>query len=510
MSEDNWYFYFYDMIKGFDWFGDQDVIEFMCCEVLNVVYEFEYFGMLFDCNVDGMIYQCLFGGYIVNYGEKLVQCVCVVVDCIGYVLLYMLYQQNVEVKMQFFVEWMVFDLICDVDGDVFGVMVFEMEMGDVYIMEGKMMLFVMGGVGWIFVVLINVFINIGDGFGMVVCLGIVLQDMEFWQFYLIGVVGVGVLIIEGVCGEGGILCNVNGECFMECYVLMLKDLVLCDFVLCLMDQEIKEGCGVGLNKDYVLFDLLYIGVEMIMKCLLLICEIVLKFVNVDVIKELILVVLMIYYQMGGILINIYGQVVGMLCGYKDLVNGFYVVGECLCVFVYGVNCFGMNLLLDFVVFGCVVGNYIVEYVKNQKEYKLLLVDVGEFLLVCFVKFDKLMLGEYMQDVVNDICLMMQKYVGVFCMLELLKEGVDQMVGLKVCVENIYLKDKLKVFNIVCVEVFELENLIEVVCVMMVLVEVCKESCGVYVYSDYEYCDDENWLCYMLWYSEGDCFDYKLV
>ncbi len=265
MSEDNWHYHFYDTIKGSDWLGDQDAIEFMCREAPNAVYELEHMGMPFDRNADGTIYQRPFGGHTANYGEKPVQRACAAADRTGHALLHTLYQQNVAAKTQFFVEWMALDLIRDADGDVLGVTALEMETGDVYILEGKTTLFATGGAGRIFAASTNAFINTGDGLGMAARSGIALQDMEFWQFHPTGVAGAGVLITEGVRGEGGILRNSNGERFMERYAPTLKDLAPRDFVSRSMDQEIKEGRGVGPNKDHVLLDLSHIGAETIMK-----------------------------------------------------------------------------------------------------------------------------------------------------------------------------------------------------------------------------------------------------
>ncbi|MCH7862751.1 MAG: succinate dehydrogenase flavoprotein subunit [Proteobacteria bacterium] len=509
-TPDHWSWHMFDTVKGSDWLGDQDAIEFMCREAPNVVYELEHFGMPFDRNADGTIYQRPFGGHTANYGEKPVQRACAAADRTGHALLHTLYQQNVEAKTQFFVEWMALDLIRDAEGDVLGVTALEMETGDVYIMEGKTTLFATGGAGRIFAASTNAFINTGDGLGMAARSGIALQDMEFWQFHPTGVAGAGVLITEGVRGEGGILRNANGERFMERYAPTLKDLAPRDFVSRSMDQEIKEGRGVGPNKDHVLLDLSHIGAETIMKRLPSIREIALKFANVDAIKEPIPVVPTIHYQMGGIPTNIHGQVVGTSRGHKDPVNGFYAVGECSCVSVHGANRLGTNSLLDLVVFGRAAGNHIVEHVKNQKEHKPLPADAGEFSLARLAKLDKSSSGEYTQDVANDIRSTMQKHAGVFRTSELLKEGVDQMAGLKARVENIHLKDKSKVFNTARVEALELENLIEVARATMVSAEARKESRGAHAHSDYEHRDDENWLRHTLWYSDGDRLDYKPV
>ena len=510
MSEDNWHFHFYDTIKGSDWLGDQDAIEFMCREAPKVVYELEHFGMPFDRNPDGTIYQRPFGGHTANYGEKPVQRACAAADRTGHAMLHTLYQKNVEARTQFFVEWMALDLIRDDEGDVVGVTALEMETGDLHILQAKTVLLATGGAGRIFQASTNAFINTGDGLGMAARSGIPLQDMEFWQFHPTGVAGAGVLITEGVRGEGGILRNANGERFMERYAPTLKDLAPRDFVSRSMDQEIKEGRGVGPNKDHVLLDLSHIGAETIMKRLPSIREIALKFANVDAIKEPIPVVPTIHYQMGGIPTNIHGQVVGTSRGHKDPVNGFYAVGECSCVSVHGANRLGTNSLLDLVVFGRAAGNHIVEHVKNQKEHKPLPADAGEFSLARLAKLDKSTSGEYTQDVANDIRSTMQKHAGVFRTSELLKEGVDQMAGLKARVENIHLKDKSKVFNTARVEALELENLIEVARATMVSAEARKESRGAHAHSDYEHRDDENWLRHTLWYSEGDRLDYKPV
>ena len=255
MSEDNWHYHFYDTIKGSDWLGDQDAIEFMCREAPNVVYELEHFGMPFDRNPDGTIYQRPFGGHTANYGEKPVQRACAAADRTGHAMLHTLYQQNVKAKTNFFVEWMALDLIRDADGDVVGVTAIEMETGDLYILEAKTVLLATGGAGRIFAASTNAFINTGDGLGMAARAGIPLQDMEFWQFHPTGVAGAGVLLTEGCRGEGAILLNSNGERFMERYAPTLKDLAPRDFVSRSMDQEIKEGRGCGPNKDYVLLKL---------------------------------------------------------------------------------------------------------------------------------------------------------------------------------------------------------------------------------------------------------------
>ncbi|CAH2772026.1 MAG: Succinate dehydrogenase flavoprotein subunit (EC [uncultured Caballeronia sp.] len=508
MSEDNWHYHFYDTIKGSDWLGDQDAIEFMCREAPGAVYELEHMGMPFDRNADGTIYQRPFGGHTANYGEKPVQRACAAADRTGHALLHTLYQQNVAARTHFFVEWMALDLIRDADGDVLGVTAMEMETGDVHILEGKTTLFATGGAGRIFAASTNAFINTGDGLGMAARSGIALQDMEFWQFHPTGVAGAGVLITEGVRGEGGILRNSDGERFMERYAPTLKDLAPRDFVSRSMDQEIKEGRGVGPNKDHVLLDLSHIGAETIMKRLPSIREIAMKFANVDCIKEPIPVVPTIHYQMGGIPTNIHGQVVGTLKG--EPVNGFYAVGECSCVSVHGANRLGTNSLLDLVVFGRAAGNHIIKHALEMKEHKPLPAAAADAALERLAVLEKSSSGEYTQSIADDIRSTMQAHAGVFRTSKLLAEGVDKVKELSERVKHVHLKDKSKVFNTAKVEALELANLIEVARATMISVEARKESRGAHAHSDFEHRDDDNWMKHTLWFSEGDKLDYKPV
>ena len=358
MSEDNWYWHMFDTVKGSDYLGDQDAIEFMCREAPKVVYEMEHFGMPFDRNPDGTIYQRPFGGHTANFGEKPVQRACAAADRTGHAMLHTLYQRNVRAKTHFFVEWMAIDLIRNQQGDVLGVIALEMETGELAILEAKTTIFATGGAGRIWAASTNAFINTGDGMGMAARAGLPLEDMEFWQFHPTGVAGAGVLITEGVRGEGGILINSNGERFMERYAPTLKDLAPRDFVSRSMDQEIKEGRGCGPNKDHVLLDLRHIGADTIRKRLPSILEIGHKFANVDATKEPIPVVPTIHYQMGGIPTNIHGQVVAPKNGSQEVVNGLYAIGECACVSVHGANRLGTNSLLDLLVFGRAAGNHI--------------------------------------------------------------------------------------------------------------------------------------------------------
>ncbi|MDY3330920.1 MAG: succinate dehydrogenase flavoprotein subunit [Pelistega sp.] len=513
MSEDNWKWHMYDTVKGSDWLGDQDAIEFMCREAPNAVYELEHFGMPFDRNPNGTIYQRPFGGHTANFGEKPVQRACAAADRTGHALLHTLYQRNVAARTHFFVEWMALDLIRNDDGDVLGVTALEMETGDIYILEAKTTVLATGGAGRIWAASTNAFINTGDGLGMVARAGIPLQDMEFWQFHPTGVAGAGVLITEGVRGEGGILLNKDGERFMERYAPNLKDLAPRDFVSRSMDQEIKEGRGCGPDGSYVVLKLDHLGADVINKRLPSIREIAIKFGNVDPIKEPIPVVPTIHYQMGGIPANYHGQVLSWdnATQSNKVVNGLYAIGECAAVSVHGANRLGTNSLLDLVVFGRATGNHIVEsHPERQKAHKDLAVESVTKSLDRVNALETRASGEKVQDVGNAMRIAMQHHCGVFRTLDLLNKGVAKIDEIAEQAKNIYFKDKSKVFNMARQEALEIENMIEVARATIKSASQRTESRGAHALNDYPERDDVNWTKHTLWYSEDGRLEYKPV
>ncbi len=511
MGEDNWLWHMYDTVKGSDYLGDQDAIEFLCREAPQTVIELEHFGLPFDRNDDGTIYQRPFGGHSMNYGEKPVQRSCCAADRTGHAMLHALYQRNVRANTQFFVEWLALDLVRDAAGNVLGVTAMEMETGDIYLLQGRATLFATGGAGRIFSATTNAFINTGDGLGMAARAGIPLEDMEFWQFHPTGVAGAGVLITEGVRGEGGYLLNKNGERFMERYAPNMKDLASRDVVARAMATEIKEGRGAGKNGDYILLKLDHLGVETIEKRLPGIREIAKKFANVDPVKDPVPVVPTVHYQMGGIPTNYSGEVlVPGKNGPNTIVGGFYAAGECACASVHGANRLGTNSLTDLVVFGKAAGNSMIRYLKENPHHRDLPADAGEFTRSRLARLDSQKSGESVHQVANDMRRTMQLHCGVFRFPDLLTDGVTKIKEIAGRATRTGIQDKSKIFNTARVEALELDNLIEVARSSMVSAEARKESRGAHDRADFPDRNDKQWLKHTLWFKDGDRLDYKPV
>jgi succinate dehydrogenase / fumarate reductase flavoprotein subunit len=511
-EEDNWHWHMYDTVKGSDYLGDQDAIEFMCRKANEVVIELEHYGMPFDRLANGRIYQRPFGGHTSNYGERPVKRACAAADRTGHAMLHTLYQRNVRARTQFFVEWMALDLIRASSGEVLGVIALEMETGEVMILQSKATLLATGGAGRIYSASTNAFINTGDGLGMAARAGIPLEDMEFWQFHPTGVAGAGVLITEGVRGEGGFLLNKNGERFMERYAPTVKDLASRDVVSRAMATEIKEGRGCGKDADYILLKLDHLGAEVIEKRLPGIREIAKKFANVDPVTDPIPVVPTCHYQMGGIPTDMHGRVVvpdGR--GSETIVRGLYAAGECACVSVHGANRLGTNSLLDLLVFGKSAGEGMVADVRAYRGgYPALRQDAGDATLARLARLDASTSGESVSEVGAELRRVMQAHCGVFRFPDSLTDGVRKILEVAERVRRLHIKDKSKVFNTARVEALELENLIETAVSTMISAEARKESRGAHDRSDYPRRDDDHWLKHTLWFKEGNRLEYKPV
>ena len=510
VSEDNWHWHMYDTVKGADYLGDQDAIEFMCRAAPEVVYELEHFGMPFDRTPDGRIYQRPFGGHMQSYGRNPVERACAAADRTGHAMLHTLYQRNVRARTQFFVEWMALDLVRDAEGDVLGVVAMEIETGEVMILQAHATLLATGGAGRIYASSTNAFINTGDGLGMVARAGLPLQDMEFFQFHPTGVYGAGVLITEGVRGEGGFLLNKNGERFMERYAPTAKDLASRDVVSRAMATEIKEGRGAGKDADHILLKLDHLGAEVIQKRLPGIRDIAIKFANVDPVKDPIPVVPTVHYMMGGIPTNYHGQVVipdGR--GGEQVVRGLYAAGECACVSVHGANRLGCNSLLDLLVFGRSAGRQVIADL-DAGAHKPLPAEAADAVLARIARLENQKNPESVPEVGAEMRRVMQAHCGVFRFPDSLVEGVRKILAVAERAQRTGIADKSKVFNTARVEALELDNLIEVALATMISAEARRESRGAHDRSDFHQRDDANWMKHTLWYKAGNRLDYKPV
>jgi succinate dehydrogenase / fumarate reductase, flavoprotein subunit len=511
VTEDNWHWHMYDTVKGSDYLGDQDAIEFMCRQASEVVYELEHFGMPFDRLDNGKIYQRPFGGQSQNFGGAQATRSCAAADRTGHAMLHTLYQRNVQANTQFFIEWMGLDLIRDKEGDVCGVTALDIETGEVMAMQARATLFATGGAARIFSASTNAFINTGDGLGMAARASIPLEDMEFWQFHPTGVYGVGVLISEAVRGEGGYLLNKDGERFMERYAPHAKDLASRDVVSRALTMEIQAGRGCGRDADHLLLKLDHLDADVIKTRLPGIREIAMKFANADPIKEPIPIVPTAHYMMGGIPTNLYGQVVAPYkTGPEEVVQGFYAAGECACVSVHGGNRLGTNSLLDILVFGRAAANQIIEDLKKNQHHKDLPPDVADKSLARLSRLESQKDGESVAQVSNAMRKTMQTHCGVFRFPDMLTKGVAEMSGIAERASRTSIGDKSRVFNTARVEALELDNLVEVAMATMVSAQARTESRGAHARDDFPERDDDKWLKHTLYFSEGRRLDYKPV
>ena len=509
VTEDKWIWHMYDTIKGSDYLGDQDAIEFMCKNAAEAIYELEHYGMPFDRNLDGKIYQRAFGGMTKNFGETSISRTCAVADRTGHAMLHTLYQRNIKNKTQFFIEWSTLDLIKDDDDQVLGVIAYEMATGELAIFQAKKTIFATGGAGRIFEASTNAYINTGDGLGMAARANLPLEDMEFWQFHPTGISGAGVLVTEGCRGEGGYLENSDGERFMERYAPNAKDLASRDVVSRAIATEIKNGKGVGKHKNAVYLKLSHLGEDKINEKLPGIREIAIKFANADPVKDPIPVVPTVHYMMGGIPTNLHGQVRKNSTG--DLVGNFYAVGECACVSVHGANRLGSNSLLDLIVFGRAAGQNIVETINKQEKFPDIPKNAVEFTQQRVNELnDKSDQSEDLVTLGSDLRKVMQEHCGVFRFPELLHAGVKKIHEIRERSNYLRIKDQSNIFNTARIDALELKNLIVVAQATIESACARQESRGAHCRSDYEERDDENWLKHTLYYADKNKIDYRDV
>ena len=500
--DDDWRWHMYDTVKGSDYIGDQDAIEYMCSVGPEAVFELEHMGLPFSRFENGRIYQRPFGGQSKDYGNGgQAARTCAAADRTGHALLHTLYQANLKNETTFLNEWFAVDLVRNQDGQVVGVVAIEIETGEVVFIESKATVLATGGAGRIYASTTNAHINTGDGIGMALRAGYAMQDMEMWQFHPTGIYGAGTLVTEGCRGEGGYLINKDGERFMERYAPNAKDLAGRDVVARSMMTEILEGRGCGENGDHVHLKLDHLGKEIVHSRLPGITELSKTFAHVDPAVTPIPVVPTCHYMMGGIPTNVNGQAITQTDGKDTVIPGLYACGEAACVSVHGANRLGGNSLLDLVVFGRAAGIFIEEQLQQGIEYAIASSDDIDLAVGRLRALDANDKGENTATLKRELQSCMQNYFGVFRDGEYMKKGREELNALRERIASVAVGDKSKAFNTARLEALELQNLFEVAEATAIAADERTESRGAHSRRDYPERDDKNWLCHSLYHPK---------
>ena len=511
VSEDDWHWHMYDTVKGSDYLGDQDAIEFMCRNAPSAVYELEHMGLPFSRLANGKIYQRQFGGQSKHFGGEQAVRTCAAADRTGHALLHTLYQRNIAARTQFFEEFFALDLIRDAEGYIHGVSALEIETGQPMLFEARVTLLATGGGARIFRHSTNAHINSGDGLGMILRAGLPLEDMEFWQFHPTGIPEIGSLITEGVRGEGGYLVNKEGEHFMSRYAPNARDLASRDVVSRAIAQEILAGRGCGPHGDYVLLEIAHIGADKIKERLPGIRELSMQFAGVDPCEGPIPVTPTAHYMMGGIPTNLHGQVVTPeRYGPEEAVPGLYAVGECACVSVHGANRLGGNSLLDLVVFGRAAGNHAIEYLRDNPIPRTLPADAAEATVRRLARWERTDGSERVPALRAEMQRILQEHCGVYRRADLLEAGIAKLDQVQARLADAVIEDHSRVFNTARLEALELENLLPIARATLVSALARTESRGAHTREDHPERDDDRWLRHTLYSLANDQLDYKPV